>query len=140
MTTKALNQAVTRSPDRFPGSFLFELDRDEKRELVTHCDRFQNLRHSTVLPKAFTEKGVLMLANVLKSSGAIAISIAGIEAFVRLRASPLAAPDLVEKVARIEEKLAGFPDQLDAFQGIVLPLLTLHQAGRRKIGFDPGKA
>ncbi len=114
VTTKALNQAVKRNGDRFPGSFMFELDRDEKRELVTNCDRFHNLRHSTVLPKAFTEKGVLMLANVLKSPRAIDVSIAVIEAFVRLRASLLAAPDLVEKIARIEGKLAGFQDQLDA--------------------------
>ncbi|NLI77339.1 MAG: ORF6N domain-containing protein [Candidatus Riflebacteria bacterium] len=140
VTTKALNQAVKRNSSRFPTRFMFQLDPDEKLEVVTNCDHLSGLRFSHVLPFVFTEKGVLMLANVLKSPRAIDVSIAVIEAFVRLRASLLAAPDLVEKIARIEEKLAGFQDQLDAFQGIVLPLLTVHQANSRKIGFDPGKA
>jgi len=47
VTTKALNQAVQRNPDRFPPAFKFQLSRDEKNELVTNCDRFKMLKHST---------------------------------------------------------------------------------------------
>ena len=53
--TKVFNQAVKRNVKRFPESFRFKLDEDEKNELVTNCDRFKTLKHSTSLPYAFTE-------------------------------------------------------------------------------------
>lgn len=83
--TKALNQAVKRNQDRFPEDFRFQLTTKEKTELVTNCDRFKNLKHSTVNPYAFTEHGVLMLANVLKSDTATQMSIRLVNVFVQLR-------------------------------------------------------
>ena len=56
--TKALNQQVKRNSERFPENFMFRLTEKEFRELVTDCDRFSTLKHSTVLPHAFTEQGV----------------------------------------------------------------------------------
>ncbi|MCD4790872.1 MAG: ORF6N domain-containing protein, partial [Bacteroidales bacterium] len=56
--TKVLNQAVKRNIVRFPDSFRFQLSDNEKIELVTICDRFQNLKHSSVNPYVFTEQGV----------------------------------------------------------------------------------
>ena len=52
VTTKALNQAVTRNEQRFPPDFMFRLTKEEKQELVTNCDRLNRLRHSSVLPRA----------------------------------------------------------------------------------------
>ena len=72
--TKVLNQAVKRNIDKFPKDFRFQLTNDEKKELVTNCDRFEALKHSSVNPHAFTEHGVLMLANVLKSDIATQMS------------------------------------------------------------------
>ena len=69
--TKALNQAVTRNERRFPSDFMFRLTKKEKYELVTNCDRFKPLKHSSVLPRAFTEQGVAMLSSVLNSERAI---------------------------------------------------------------------
>jgi hypothetical protein len=46
--TKALNQAVKRNAKRFPEDFAFRLTAGEKTELVTNCDRFALLKHSTV--------------------------------------------------------------------------------------------
>ena len=54
-------------------------------ELVTNCDRFKNLKHSTVCPFAFTEQGVAMLASVLRSETAIRVSIRIMNAFVSMR-------------------------------------------------------
>ena len=65
--TKVLNQAVKRNIKRFPSDFMFQLNDIEKSELVTNCDRFKNLKHSTVNPYAFTEQGVYMLPST--SSG-----------------------------------------------------------------------
>lgn len=64
-TTKVLNQAVKRNSKRFPNDFAFRLTAEEKMELVTNCDRFERLKHSTVLPLAFTEHGAIMAASVL---------------------------------------------------------------------------
>src|SRR3989304_8337677 len=63
--TKVLNQAVKRNIEKFPADFMFILTKAEKDELVTNCDRFNSLKHSTSFPYAFTEHGALMLANVL---------------------------------------------------------------------------
>lgn len=73
--TKVFNQAVKRNIDRFPENFRFQLTKLEKSELVTKCDRFTSLKHSTVNPYAFTEQGVAMLSAVLKSQTAIQTSI-----------------------------------------------------------------
>lgn len=43
---------------RFPSDFRFQLNETEKNELVTNCDRFKTLKHSTSNPYAFTEQGV----------------------------------------------------------------------------------
>jgi len=66
--TRVLNQAVKRNIERFPIDFMFQLNDKEKNELVTDCDRFKKLKHSTVNPYAFTEEGIYMLATVLPST------------------------------------------------------------------------
>ena len=66
--TKVLNQAVKRNIDRFPGEFMFCLDDNEKKELVTNCDRLRHLKHSSNNPYAFTEQGVAMLSGVLRTN------------------------------------------------------------------------
>ena len=83
--TKALNQAVKRNIERFPDYFCFQLDKDESLELVTNCDRFNILKHSSVNPYAFTEQGVAMLSAVLHSERAIKVSIEIMSAFVQMR-------------------------------------------------------
>lgn len=85
VSTKALNQAVKRNRERFPPDFMFVLTQMEKNELVTVCDRFATLKHSTSLPHTFTEHGAVMLANVLRSHRAIQASIAVVRAFIHLR-------------------------------------------------------
>ena len=55
VTTKALNQAVKRNPDRFPEDFMFQLTKSEKEEVVTNCDHLKRLKYSPYLPYAFTE-------------------------------------------------------------------------------------
>ena len=83
--TKALNQAVKRNIERFPDYFCFQLDKDESLELVTNCDRFNILKHSSSNPYAFTEQGVAMLSAVLHSERAIKVSIEIMSAFVQMR-------------------------------------------------------
>ena len=77
---KALNQAVKRNTERFPETFYFQLSNIETNELVTNCDRFKLLKHSSVNPYVFTEQGVSMLSAVLRSDTAVQVSIAIINA------------------------------------------------------------
>lgn len=67
VSTKEVNQAVSNNHDKFPEGYIVELSKVEKNELVKNFDRFNRLKHSTVIPKAFTEKGLYMLATILKS-------------------------------------------------------------------------
>lgn len=65
---------------------MFEPSAEERDELVTNCDRLRDsLKHSSVLPMAFTEHGVVMLSSVLKSERAIEVNIQITRAFVKLR-------------------------------------------------------
>ena len=83
--TKVFNQAVKRNVNRFPDDFRFQLSDIDKNELVTNCDRFNILKHSTSNPYVFTEQGVSMLSAILKSDIAISISLKIIRSFVNMR-------------------------------------------------------
>ena len=83
--TRDINKAVKNNPRKFPEGYIIVLSRDEKNDLVENFHRFEKLKHSIVLPKAFTEKGLYMLATILKSDKASETSIGIIEAFTKLR-------------------------------------------------------
>ena len=83
--TKRLNEQVKRNSERFPSDFMFQLNENEKNELVAKCDRLNSIKHSTVNPNAFTEQGIYMLSSVLKSKKAIEVNIAIIRTFKKLR-------------------------------------------------------
>jgi hypothetical protein len=83
--TKRLKEQVKRNIERFPEHFMFELSEKENEVLRSQIATLKRGEHSKYLPYAFTEHGVLMLSNVLKSGSAIAISIKIIDVFVKLR-------------------------------------------------------
>ena len=83
--TRDINKSVKNNPNKFPQGYLFELTIDEKRELVENFHRFKKLKHSTAVPKCFTEKGLYMLATILKSTRASATTLSIIETFSRFR-------------------------------------------------------
>ena len=83
--TKRVNEALRNNLDKFPKDYCFTLQVSEKQYLVENFDRFSSLKHSPVEPKAFTEKGLYMLATVLKSPRATATTLAIIESFAHLR-------------------------------------------------------
>jgi hypothetical protein len=83
--TRDINKAVANNPDKFPVGYVVELTTQEKSELVENFHRFNKLKHSTVNPKAFPEKGLYMLATILKSPQAVQATIAIIEAYAKIR-------------------------------------------------------
>jgi hypothetical protein len=83
--TKEINQAVRNNPKKFPEGYIWTLDEQERGELVKNFDRFEKQKHSSVLPRAFTERGLYMLATILKSSKAVDTTIAIVEVYAKLR-------------------------------------------------------
>jgi hypothetical protein len=63
--TKEIIKAVKNNPHKFPKGYLFELTLDEKDEVVKNFHHLKSLKFSPVQPKAFTEKGLYMLATIL---------------------------------------------------------------------------
>ena len=130
--TKALNQAIKRNAERFPEDFAFRLTAEEKKELVTNCDRFARLKHSTVFPLVFTEHGAIMAASVLNSPRAIEASVYVVRAFVKMREMLATHKALVQRLDEMEGKYdRQFKVVFDAIRGLMKPPKTT----TRRIGY-----
>jgi hypothetical protein len=93
--TMRVNEAVKNNPDKFPSGYLFELTKQEKKEVIENFDNLK-IKFSPSNPKAFTEKGLYMLATILKSKQATATTLAIVEAFAKLRELSRAVAELSE--------------------------------------------
>lgn len=83
--TREINQAVKNNPRKFPEGYIIELDKQEKMEVIKIFDNLGNLLYSPAPPKAFTEKGLYMLATILKGERAEQTTIAIVEAYAKLK-------------------------------------------------------
>jgi hypothetical protein len=103
--TKRLNEAVKRNMARFPEDFMFQLTTEEtdslRSQLATSNERRGGRRY---LPFVFTEQGVAMLSTALNSERAIAVNIAIMRTFVRLRQILATHKELAERLAAMEKK------------------------------------
>jgi hypothetical protein len=148
VTTKALNQAVKRNIERFPQDFAFQLsiaeaasiktldlieEKSNRSQIVTGSKRHRNPRQP---PRAFTEHGALMAANVLRSERAVQMSIFVIRAFVRLREQVAANAAILKRLAEIDQTLLQHDAALRDVYRKLQPLLA-PPAGpsKRRIGF-----
>ena len=102
--TKVLNQKVKRNIARFPERFRFQLTKQEMKELVTNCDRFESLKHSSSAPYAFTEQGISMLSAVVTSQKAVDTSIRIMDAFVGMRRFISANAQIFRRLDNVEKK------------------------------------
>ena len=93
--TKEINQAVRNNPKKFPLGYIFELNKQEVTYLRSKI-LTTNLAKSRVLPKAFTEKGLYMLATILKGDRAINTTIEIIEAFAKMREMSMSIVELMK--------------------------------------------
>lgn len=87
--TKRVNEAVRNNPFKFPKGYVLDLSDEESSVLRSKFSTLEQAkgkgRHSKYSYKAFTERGLYMLATILKSPGATAATIAIIETFARVR-------------------------------------------------------
>jgi hypothetical protein len=83
--TKRVNEAVRNNPDKFPQDYMFELFPEELDDLRSKFSTTKVSSKSRAIPKAFTEKGLYMLATILKGKRAIETTFAIIETFAKVR-------------------------------------------------------
>ncbi|MGC4129549.1 MAG: ORF6N domain-containing protein [Bergeyella sp.] len=102
--TKRINEAVKNNPEKFPFGYIFELTKDEKQDVVENFDHLEKLKFAKSLPKAFTEKGLYMLATILKSEKATQTTIAIIETFIKIRELSRTVAELSEIKDENEQK------------------------------------
>ena len=134
--TKALNQAVRRNIDRFPADFMFQLNKNEKTEVVTNCDHLKQLKYSPVNPLVFTEHGALMAASILNSARAVDVSLFIVRAFVALRRAISEHKELARKITQLERKLADHDDHIIAIIEAIKKLSGPQPVPKkRRIGF-----
>lgn len=94
--TKRTNEAVRNNPDKFPEGYIFELtdaETEKVKAIAAKKDDFadENFDRKIVsskaryAPKAFTERGLYMLATILKSARATQTTIAIIDTFAKVK-------------------------------------------------------
>lgn len=105
VTTKSLNQAIRRNPDRFPEGFMFRLTASEQKRLVQHESRLAAMKHAGSPPLAFCDYGVAMLSSVLRSPRASQVNVRIIQTFVRMRRLSALDGDVRAAVTALQAKV-----------------------------------
>jgi len=146
VSVKRLNEAVKRNKERFPLDFIFQLRKGEvenlRSQFATANGDDSNLRSQIAtssyggrryLPYAFTEHGALMAATVLNSPRAVAMSLAIIRTFIKLRQILSVNKDLTKRLDELEEKYdKHFHIVFEAIKQLMEPP---EESPKPKIGF-----
>ena len=139
--TKRLKEQVKRNIERFPEHFMFELTQQENEILRSQNATLRHGEHSKYLPYAFTEHGVLMLSNVIKSEHAISVSIQIIDVFVKLRRALTDNTELRLIVEELRKKTENNTKNIEVVFRYFDELIdkTEKQKPRTPIGYKIGK-
>lgn len=124
--TKRVNEAVRNNPAKFPDDYMFTLSSDEVKVLRSKFSSTKVSSKSRSLPKAFTEKGLYMLATILKSKMALDVTFAIIETFTKVRNLKQELIELHRETDRIKQtsKMQHFGKVLSE---IVMPDLEIQE-------------
>lgn len=135
-----LREQVKRNAERFPANFMFQLNEDEADSMVSQ-NAIPSKKHlGGYLPYAFTEHGVLMLANVLRSKTAMQVSVRIIEIFVKMREMLSTHKDVLLKLEQLERKVTDHDEDIQVIFEYLKQLLDPPQEPRPRIGFRrPGE-
>jgi hypothetical protein len=133
VTTKRLNQQVHRNNDRFPGDFMFQLTAQEAENLKLQTATSRLGWGGRRKPhNVFTEHGAVMLASVLNSPAAIAVSIQVVRAFIQLRGLLASHRELARRLDELESK---YDSQFKVVFQAIRELMEPPVAPRKQIGF-----
>ncbi len=137
--TREINQAVRNNPDKFPPHYMFELNVNELHDLrskflITNVSAKN--RSST---KVFTERGLYMLATILRGDRAREVTFFIIETFYKVRSLKRELVELHSETDKEiqEQKMKHFGEVLS---DIVMPdLETSETESSLEINFFIGK-
>jgi hypothetical protein len=140
--TRTLKQSVRRNIKRFPVDFMFVLDADEWKEVITICDNLGAIKFSPSRPFAFTEQGVAMLSSILNSERAISVNIQVIRVFTRMRKMLESHKDILKKLEMLEKKDIELDEKVTLIFEYLKQLEQSKQEEnnfrqRNRIGFKP---
>lgn len=130
-----LREQVKRNQTRFPSNFMFQLTEEEVGIMVSQNAIPSRQQLGGALPFAFTEYGVLMLANVLKSERAIQASVRIIEVFVRLREMLLTHKDILLKLDQMEQQVIHNSEDIAMIFEALRQLLNSPSTPSKRVGF-----
>jgi phage regulator Rha-like protein len=137
--TKRINEQLKRNAERFPASFMFQLTLEEEEilrsQIATSKFSKENRGGRRYSINAFTEHGVLMLANVLRSKRAIAVSIQIIEEFVRLRQLASINVEIAAKIKELEKSVKENRNDIQLIFNTINTMLNPRTKKKPKIGF-----
>lgn len=137
--TRIVNQAVKNNPDKFPQDYMFELNKSELHDLrskILMSKVSANNRHGT---KVFTEKGLYMLATILKSKQAVSVTFAIIETFAKVRGLKRELIELHKETDK-EKQASKMKHFGEVLSDIVMPdLQTSETESTLEINFIIGK-
>ena len=117
--TREVNQAIKNNPDKFPEGYIIQFNKaewqnlksqivtsssEDKNEEVKNFDLLEGKKFANVAPKAFTEKGLYMLATILKGRRAVQTTLAIVETYSKIR-------ELARTVAQLSETKEKFTQQ-----------------------------
>lgn len=137
--TSALVRAMKRNQDRFPEDFAFQLTREEWDDLLCQTGISSSYGGRRTRPFVFTEQGVAMLSEVLRSDRAVAVNVAIMRAFVAMRHELAAHAELARKLDALEQDLGALErsseEKFRAVFDALRALLERPQPQRKSIGF-----
>lgn len=137
--TRRINEAVRNNPDKFPSDYMFEISEEELNYLRSKISTTRVSSKSRATTKAFTEKGLYMLATILKSKRAIGVTFAIIETFAKVRGLKRELLDLHKETDKTVQtnKMKHFGEVLT---DIVMPdLQTTETESSLELNFIIGK-
>ncbi len=130
-----LREQVKRNQQRFPEHFMFQLTEQESDAMVSQNAIPSRQHLGGALPYVFSEHGILMLANVIKSQQAIAMSIKIIEVFVKFREMLISQKDLLLKFEQLEKLIVQHDDDIQLIFQTLKQLVQQKNEPREPIGF-----
>lgn len=137
--TKRVNEAVRNNPDKFPPRYMFELTTNELRDLRSKISTTNVSTKNRKPTKVFTERGLYMLATVLKGERARDITFAIIETFAKVRSLKRELVELHQETDK-EKQASKMKHFGDVLTDIVMPdLQTSETESSLEINFFIGK-
>ena len=130
-----LREQVKRNALRFPERFRFQLSDNELNTMVSQFATPSLQSFGGALPYVFTEHGVLMLANVLKSKQAIEVSLGLLDIFVKMREMLSVSKDVLLKLEQLEKRITGHDAEIKIIFTTLKNLFNSPPKPRRRVGY-----